>query len=289
MDAVIPVEKLIQTAADWNWKAVAITDHGVIQAFPNAAQTAEKLAKAGKQVKIIYGMEGYLIGDDTKQKFANHVIILAKNKVGLENLYKLVSISQIKFMHYRPRIPKTLLAELRDGLIIGSACEAGELIRAIVAGRDDAELEEIANFYDYLEIQPIHNNDFLVRSEDFPNITTDEDLRDINRKVVALAKKLGKPIVATTDAHFLNPDRHHCLRSVYAYVCAKLCESYRIRSHYSAVIDVAAYRDILAFKRVETLIHRQHIEKRLCRMLIHTVAGVDDRSLKFVCDRMRCT
>ena len=210
MDAVIPVEKLIATAAEWNWSAVAITDHGVIQAFPNAALAAEKLAKQGKQIKIIYGMEGYLVGEDYKQKFANHVIILAKNKRGLENLYKLVSISQIKFMYYRPRIPKSLLSELREGLIIGSACEAGELIRAIVAGKDDAELEEIASFYDYLEIQPIHNNDFLVRSEDFPTITVDEDLRNINRKVAALAKKLGKPLVATTDAHFLNQEDSIC-------------------------------------------------------------------------------
>ena len=210
MDAVIPVEKLIQTAADWNWSAVAITDHGVIQAFPNAALTAEKLAKAGKKIKIIYGMEGYLVGEDWKQKFANHVIILAKNKIGLENLYKLISISQIKFMYYRPRIPKNLLSDLREGLIIGSACEAGELIRAIVAGMDDAALEAIANFYDYLEIQPIQNNRFLIRSEDFPNITTDDDLREINRKVAALAKKLGKPLVATTDAHFLNPEDSIC-------------------------------------------------------------------------------
>ena len=205
MDAVIPVEKLIMTAADWNWSAVAITDHGVIQAFPNAAITADKLAKQGKSIKIIYGMEGYLIGDDPNQKFANHVIILAKNKVGLANLYKLISISQIKFLHYRPRIPKSLLRDLRDGLIIGSACEAGELIRAIVAGKDDSDLVDIANFYDYLEIQPIHNNDFLIRSDDFPSITDDEDLRNINRKVAQLAKKLGKPLVATTDAHFLNP------------------------------------------------------------------------------------
>ena len=210
MDAVIPVEKLIKTAADWNWQAVAITDHGVIQAFPNAAQTAEKLAKQGRKIKIIYGMEGYLVGEDFKQKFANHVIILAKNKVGLANLYKLISISQVKYMHYRPRIPKSLLSDLRDGLIIGSACEAGELIRAIVAGKGDAELEQIASFYDYLEIQPIHNNDFLVRSEDFPTINTDEDLRNINRKVAELAKKLGKPLVATTDAHFLNKDDSIC-------------------------------------------------------------------------------
>ncbi len=210
MDAVIPVEKLIKTAADWNWKAVAVTDHGVIQAFPNAAQTAEKLAKQGKKIKVIYGMEGYLVGEDFKQKFANHIIILAKNKVGLANLYKLISVSQIKYMYYRPRIPKNLLSELREGLILGSACEAGELIRAIVAGKSDAEIEEIANFYDYLEIQPIHNNDFLVRSEEFPDVTTDEDLININLKVAALAKKLNKPLVATTDAHFLNPEDKIC-------------------------------------------------------------------------------
>ena len=210
MDAVIPVEKLISTAADWGWQAVAITDHGVIQAFPNAAQTAEKLAKAGKKIKVIYGMEGYLVGDDWKQKFANHVIILAKNKRGLANLYKLVSISQIKYMHYRPRIPKNLLAEMRDGLIIGSACEAGELIRAIVAGKSEEEIESIANFYDYLEIQPFKNNDFLRRSEDFPNITSDDDLKNINMKVAALAKKLNKPLVATTDAHFLNKEDSIC-------------------------------------------------------------------------------
>ena len=210
MDAVIPVDKLITTAADWGWHSVAITDHGVIQAFPTAALTAEKLAKSGKSIKIIYGMEGYLVGEDFKQKHANHVIILARNKVGLANLYKLVSISQIRFMYYRPRIPKEILRELREGLIIGSACEAGEVIRAITAGKSDSELEELANFYDYLEIQPIHNNDFLVRSEDFPNITNDEDLRNINRKVVALAKKWGKPLVATTDAHFLNPEDAIC-------------------------------------------------------------------------------
>ncbi|MBR2519758.1 MAG: PolC-type DNA polymerase III [Selenomonadaceae bacterium] len=213
MDAVIPVEKLIATAAAWGWKSVAVTDHGVIQAFPNAAGAAEKLAKKGTSIKIIYGMEGYLVGDDDWKKGSNHIIILAKNKVGLGNLYRLVSISQLKFMYYRPRIPKSLLAEMREGLIIGSACEAGELIQAIVAEKSDAEIEEIANFYDYLEIQPFRNNDFMIRSERFPNINGDEDLRDINRKVAALAKKLGKPLVATTDAHFLNPEDAIC-RSV---------------------------------------------------------------------------
>ena len=205
MDAVISPAELIETAADWGWSAVAITDHGVVQAFPEAADTARKLAKAGRPIKIIYGMEGYLV-TEPEQRFANHVIILAKNKTGLDNLYRLVSISQLKFFRYTARIPKNLLAELREGLIIGSACEAGELIRAIIAEKSEAEIEAIAQFYDYLEIQPYHNNDFLVRSKDFPNITSDEDLIAINKRVAELAKKLGKPLVATCDAHFLNAE-----------------------------------------------------------------------------------
>lgn len=204
MDAVIPPKKLVTTAAEWNWSAVAITDHGVLQAFPEAANTAAKLKKQGKEIKIIYGMEGYLTNEEN-QKSAYHIILLAKNNVGMENLYRLVSISQLKYFHYTPRIPKRILSEFREGLIIGSACEAGELIRAIVAEKSPEEIEEIANFYDYLEIQPIHNNDFLVRSKDFPNIQNDEDLIKINLRVAELAKKLNKPLIATCDAHFLNP------------------------------------------------------------------------------------
>lgn len=215
MDAIVSAKKLVTTAANWNWSSIAITDHGVVQAFPEAAQTAAKLAKEGKNIKIIYGMEGYLeirneelgVRNETdKKKYipAYHIILLAKNKIGLGNLYRLVSISQLKYFNRTPRISKNLLAQFREGLIIGSACEAGELIRAIVAGKSEAELEEIANFYDYLEIQPIHNNDFLIRSKDFPNINTDEDLININKKVAELAQKLNKPLVATCDVHFLN-------------------------------------------------------------------------------------
>ena len=203
MDAIVSPKKLITTAANWNWSSIAITDHGVIQAFPEAAQTAEKLAKSGKKIKIIYGMEGYL-NTAENQKTGYHIILLAKNKIGLGNLYRLVSISQLKFLQRTPRIPKNLLAQFREGLIIGSACEAGELIRAIVEKKSDEEIEEIAKFYDYLEIQPYHNNDFLMRSKDFPDINTDEDLININKKVAALAEKLNKPLVATCDVHFLN-------------------------------------------------------------------------------------
>ena len=215
LDAIISPETLINTAANWGWSAVAITDHGVVQAFPTAADTAAKLAKQGKHIKIIYGMEGYLM-THKDQKYAYHIILLAKNKTGLDNLYRLVSISELKYFYRKPRIPKEILAQFRDGLIIGSACAQGELIDAIINGKTDAELEEIAAFYDYLEIQPIHNNDYLKRRNISNNITiddkfkttlkieTDEDLRDINRKVAALAEKLCKPLVATCDAHFLN-------------------------------------------------------------------------------------
>ena len=205
MDSVMSVESYIKTAAKWHHPAVAITDHGVVQAFPDAMKVARKLKKDGVDIKIIYGVEGYLV-EDPDQKFANHIIILAKNQLGLQNLYKLVSISHLQFFYKRPRIPKKILSEYREGLILGSACEAGELIRAIVDGAPEEKIESIAEFYDYLEIQPIHNNDFLKRSKEFPQIQTDEDLININKKVYELAKKLNKPLVATCDAHFLNPE-----------------------------------------------------------------------------------
>ncbi|WP_026766733.1 PolC-type DNA polymerase III [Selenomonas ruminantium] len=202
MDAVVSVKDLIKTADSWGWPAIAITDHGVVQAYPDAAKTAEKL-----NIKIIYGMEGYLTGEDYTQKRANHIIFLAKNPNGLRNLYQMVSLSHVKYFYKnRPRLPKNIIQEYRDGIIIGSACEAGELIRAIVEGQSEEQLIEIASFYDYLEIQPIHNNDFLKREEKFPNINTDEDLININLKVAELAKKLDKMLVATCDVHFLNPE-----------------------------------------------------------------------------------
>ena len=201
MDAVSSAKALIKTAAKWGWPAIAITDHGCVQAFPDAMSAAKD---AG--IKVIYGVEGYLVGEDYKQKRAHHIIILAKNPIGLRNLYKLVSMSNLRFFFKRPRLPKQLIQEYREGLIIGSACEAGELMRAIVAGAPEEELLEIASFYDYLEIQPIGNNEFLVREEAFPNINSDEDLINLNLKVAELAKKLDKPLIATCDVHFLNPE-----------------------------------------------------------------------------------
>ena len=111
MDAIVSPKKLIETAANWNWSSIAITDHGVVQAFPEAAQTVEKLKKQGKNIKVIYGLEGYLNVEEN-QKSGYHIILLAKNKVGLDNLYRLISISQIKYFHRTPRIPKDILKNL---------------------------------------------------------------------------------------------------------------------------------------------------------------------------------
>ncbi len=216
MDGLNEVSNLVKTAAYWGQPAVAITDHGVVQSFPDAAKTAKKLA-ADKEnpinIKIIYGMEGYVFDDrdcrnpdgtiDYKKKPTNHIILLAKTQEGLKNIYKLVSYSHLQYFYKRPRLPKSVIQEHREGLIIGSACEAGEVYRAIVEKKSREEIEKIASFYDYLEIQPLINNQFMI---DNGIVSGKEELREINRQIIKLADDLEKPVVATTDAHYDEPE-----------------------------------------------------------------------------------
>ncbi len=147
--------------------------------------------------------EEFLANIDIKKQPSYHIIILTKTQEGLRNLYKLVSEAHLNNFFKVPRIPKSRLQELRDGLIIGSACEAGELYRAILDGRTDEELKEIINFYDYLEIQPVGNNEFLIEKG---SVKDENEIKEINRKIYDLGKECGKLTVATGDVHFLEPE-----------------------------------------------------------------------------------
>ena len=144
--------------------------------------------------------------DAIKKLKTYHIILLAKNEIGRINLYRLVSLSHLDYYSRRPRIPKSVLAKYREGLIIGSACEAGELFRAVVDERPEEEIARIVEFYDYLEIQPTGNNEFMIRDPKMTKVSTVADLQDLNRKIVELGEKFNKPVCATCDVHFLNPE-----------------------------------------------------------------------------------
>ena len=135
-----------------------------------------------------------------------HIIILAKNQTGRINLYKLVSESHLTYFYKRPLIPKSLIMKYREGLILGSACEAGELFRAMLDGQSDEQIARIVSFYDYLEIQPIGNNRFMLESDRHREINSEEDLIALNKRVVRLGEQFQKPVVATCDVHFLDPE-----------------------------------------------------------------------------------
>lgn len=144
--------------------------------------------------------------DIVKKLPTYHAIILAENNIGRENLYTLVSASHLTYYSKRPRVPKSFLMKHREGLLLGSACEAGELYRALLDGKAEEEIARLVNFYDYLEIQPLGNNKFMIASERVRNVNSMEDIMEINKKIVALGEEFHKPVVATCDVHFLDPE-----------------------------------------------------------------------------------
>lgn len=204
MDALCEVHELVKKAANWGHKALAITDHGCTQAFPEAYKAARS-----HKIKLLYGVEAYLVEEDKRER-PYHIVLLAQNSAGLKNMYRLVSQSYLSHYYRFPKIPRRLLQEHRQGLLVGSACEAGELFQALLKGIEGAELEKLASFYDYLEIQPLCNNEFLLREG---KISSRRDLEDLVARIVSLGKKLGKPVVATGDVHFLEPE-HEVYRRI---------------------------------------------------------------------------
>lgn len=144
--------------------------------------------------------EGHVSKETVMKMPTHHAIILATNDLGRVNLYKLISLSHLDYFHQRARIPKSEYLKHKEGLLIGSACEAGELYQAILQGRPQEEIIRLVKFYDYLEIQPLGNNAFMIKDEKAP-ISTMDELKDINRRIVKLGEEFHKPVVATCDVH----------------------------------------------------------------------------------------
>ena len=154
--------------------------------------------------------------DIVKKKPSFHAIIFAANETGRVNLYRLVSMGHLDYFYRRPRIPKSMFQKYREGLIIGSACEAGELYRALLDDAPDERLLELVEFYDYLEIQPLGNNQFMIESERIEKINSVDDLKEMNRRIVELGERYGKPVAATCDVHFLDPEDEIYRRIIFA-------------------------------------------------------------------------
>ena len=193
-------------------KAVGVSLENHHRAVDDAACTAEIFVKFVKMLEErdirdvdMLNEQGAVSVNTIRKLPTYHVIIFARNETGRINLYKLVSQSHLKYYHRRPRVPKSVLEQYRDGLLVGSACEAGELYQAILRNAPDTEIARLVNFYDYLEIQPVGNNRFMIADDKHDMISSEEDLKEINRKIVKLGEQFKKPVVATCDVHFMDP------------------------------------------------------------------------------------
>lgn len=193
-------------------KALGISLDHHHRAVDDAACTAEIFVKfiemlkerGAQRLDEVNRMGGTSV-ENVKKLHSYHAIMLAANDIGRINLYRLISMSHLTYFHRQPRIPKSEFVKYREGILLGSACEAGELYHAVLNGRPAEEIARLVKFYDYLEIQPLGNNAFMLRDEKSP-VSSEEDLRDINRKIVALGETFNKPVVATCDVHFLDPE-----------------------------------------------------------------------------------
>ncbi len=217
VDTVGMARVMLPAQAKHTLDAVAKTLGVPLQNHHRAVDDAEATAQIFIKLVVMMEKEGITTLKQMNEKGKSspdiikklptyHGIILAKNNVGRMNLYRLVSMSHLTYFARRPRIPKSLLNEYREGLIVGSACEAGELYRALLEGKPDAEIARLVDFYDYLEIQPLGNNKFMIESDKVKAVNSMEDIMEINRRIVRLGEQFHKPVVATCDVHFLNPE-----------------------------------------------------------------------------------
>ena len=213
VDGITRPGPLLETLIRWGHQAVAVTDHGGVQGYSELTRIYKsdyQKKDIAPDFKILYGCECYLCdrtpdmnNEEAKKLPTYHCILLVQNTVGLKNLYKLISKSNLEYYHKRPRIPRFELEAHREGLIVGSACSEGELYEAILNQEPEEKLLKMADFYDYLEIQPAENNMYLVRNGTVSGL---DEIERHNLHIVSLADQLGKLTVATCDVHFLNPE-----------------------------------------------------------------------------------